>query len=108
MQLLITFKGLDKPPRKQDGAALQHSFEQLLLRALASTNLVMSAAFSDSPGGFLIVDVDEAESLAPLLSLNEADDFYITVNHISAHPTSLQGYLTSWSMAGQTHGPMIG
>ncbi|MDO8692062.1 MAG: hypothetical protein Q7R39_18990 [Dehalococcoidia bacterium] len=108
MQLLITFKGFDKPPRKQDGAALQHSFKQLLQRALASTDLVMSAAFSDSPGGFLIVDIDEAEGLAPLLSLNEADDFYITVNQVSTQRTSLPEYLASWSMAGQPHGPMIG
>ncbi len=96
MQLLITFKGFDRHPKKQDGAALQHCFAQLQQRALTSANLVMTQAFTDSPGGFLIVEVDEAENLAPLLSLDEADDFCISVNHVSAPRTDLSGYPAGW------------
>lgn len=103
MQLLITFKGLDTPPGKQNAEVVTHNFQQLIQRFLSSGILVASGVFADAPGGFMIVEVDSNEDLTSLLGLGQADNFYVTVNHLMPFQ-GLVEHLELWSEAEQSYG----
>jgi len=82
---------------------MQHSFEQLLHAAVASDGLVASGFFADAAGGFLIVEVDSIESIAGLLGLDQADNFFITVKHLLPFERLVE-HLELWSEAEQSYG----
>lgn len=103
MQFLITFKGLDTPPGKQNAEVVSDNLRQLIQRFLSSGSLVASGVFADAPGGFIIVEVDSDEDLTSLIVLHQADDFYVTVNHLMPFQ-GLVEHLELWSEAEQSYG----